>query len=204
MNFLLVIKSVEFVEILLKEISRLSSTVDGVLHFSRDQRQNDQAGLPHLEKLEDVIKRVVSLLDNQFKENRIKIELQLSEDSRSFLIEADKMVQVFMNLLLNSCESMTQGGRIQLSSEIIDNEVVVKFIDNGPGIAPQERNKIFKPFYSSNVDGTGLGLTISSRIVESCGGNITLDESRQAGACFVVSLPCEYSNQTSDLKPVYE
>jgi signal transduction histidine kinase len=69
--------------------------------------------------------------------------------------------------------------------------VAIKFIDNGPGIPKQKQEHIFKPFYSNRVDGTGLGLTISSRIVESYGGEIKLDQNISSGACFIVYLPLE-------------
>lgn len=184
----------EFVEILLKEISRLSATVDNVLHFSRDQQHHNQSSLPQLEKLENVVNRVVKLLDNQFRKNSIDVVVELSKDTRDFMVDGDKMVQVFMNLLLNSCESITGQGRIQLSSEKNDKEVSVHFADNGPGISEKERENIFKPFYSNRLEGTGLGLTISSRIVERYGGHITLSDSRKGGACFTVILPLDKSS----------
>ncbi len=179
----------EFVEILLKEITRLSTTVDEVLHFSRDQQQKSGKSFPQLEELEDVVSRVITLLDNQLRKSRIDVVVDLSGKTKDLMIDGDKMVQVFMNLLLNSCEAMPDGGRIWLSSEKIGKEIAIHFVDNGPGIAEHERENVFKPFYSNRVDGTGLGLTISSRIVESYGGKIILDECDESGTCFTILLP---------------
>ncbi|MBU1233541.1 MAG: hypothetical protein KKD01_00525 [Proteobacteria bacterium] len=178
----------EFAEILLKETKRLSSTVEEVLRFSRNQRPELER--PSLEALPLVLKRVSRLLDHKFRDKNIVLKMKLSSQTDPVLIAGDKMAQVFINLLLNSCDVLDRNGIIEVESRQVGAQVQVIFSDNGPGIAEADRKKIFTPFYSTRKDGTGLGLAISSRIVESYGGTITVSSPvHGSGAVFTVSLP---------------
>lgn len=178
----------EFAEILLKETNRLSSTVDEVLRFSRQQRPDTE--MPRLEALPLVLERVIRLLDNQFRKKNITLSTNFSADTEQVMVAGDKMAQVFINLLLNSCDILERNGKIEVESRRDGDRVRIIFSDNGPGIAEADRPKIFTPFYSTRNDGTGLGLAISSRIVESYGGTITVGSPvHGSGAVFTVSLP---------------
>ncbi len=178
----------EFVDILLKETSRLSSTVDEVLHFSR-VKHNPLPQKTNLEPLADVLGRVFTLLDNQLRKKRVQLKVEIPEQLGKYSVDGDKMAQVFINILLNACQAVELDGKIRIRVEQRNGELAVNFTDNGPGIPEEERGKIFAPFYSNREDGTGLGLTISSRIIESYGGSIILDETPEGGACFSVLLP---------------
>ena len=180
----------EFAEILLKETDRLSTTVEEVLRFSRNQKANRQS--PSFEPLPQVLERVTTLLDNNFRNNNINLQMQLPAQADHFLVDGDKMSQVFINLLLNSCEAMGKDGTIEVKAGQDGKQMQIIFADNGPGIPEADRKKIFTPFYSTRKEGTGLGLAISSRIVESYGGTITVDSREQgSGAIFTVSLPLQ-------------
>ena len=178
----------EFAQILLKETGRLSQTVEEMLRFSR--QRSDQPQKRNLEPLTRVLERAATLLDNQFRKNGIDLHLDLSGGSGDFPVDGDRMAQVFINLMLNSCEAMEQGGWLRISA-VRDRETMkIIFTDNGPGIATEDRDRIFEPFYTTRHHGTGLGLAISSRIVESQGGTITVDErSGGGGTVFTISLP---------------
>ena len=180
----------EFAEILLKETARLSTTVEEVLRFSRNQKANRQS--PSFEPLSQVLERVTTLLDNNFRNNNIKLQMQLPAQADKFLVDGDKMTQVFINLLLNSCEAMEKDGTIEVKARQDREQMQIIFADNGPGIPEADRKNIFTPFYSTRKEGTGLGLAISSRIVESYGGTITVDSREKgSGAVFTVSLPLQ-------------
>lgn len=178
----------EFAEILLKETSRLSSTVEEVLRFSRKQRPDVE--MPRLEALPLVLERVTRLLDNKFRNKNIVLKMKLSSEMDQVLIAGDKMAQVFINLLLNSCDILERNGVIEVAGRRDGAQVQIIFSDNGPGVAEADRKKIFTPFYSTRKEGTGLGLAISSRIVESYGGTITVGSpAHGSGAVFTVFLP---------------
>ncbi|HIP38232.1 MAG TPA: hypothetical protein EYG88_02380 [Desulfocapsa sulfexigens] len=178
----------EFSEILLKETSRLSATVEEVLRYSR--KQQPQLHTPRLESLPQVIERVRILLDNNFKRKNLTLIINLDEQADQIRVDGDRMAQVFINLLLNSCESMERNGTVEVKSRQDNTHFEILFTDDGPGLGEEDKKKIFTAFYSTKKDGTGLGLAISSRIVEMYGGIIRVETPKSgSGVCFIVSLP---------------
>jgi two-component system, NtrC family, sensor histidine kinase HydH len=178
----------EFSEILLKETSRLSATVEEVLRYSKKQQPLLHA--PRLESLPQVLERVRVLLDNNFRSKNLTLTMNLDEQADTILIDGDKMAQVFINLLLNSCEAMERNGTVEVTSRQDAAHVEIAIKDDGPGIGEEEQKKIFTAFYSTKEEGTGLGLAISSRIVATYGGDIRVESLKSGhGACFIVSLP---------------
>lgn len=179
----------EFVEILLKETARLNATVEEVLNFSRSQHK---AGVkePKKEAAVTILKRVITLLDNTFCKKGIKVELDASEDYDDIFVDADKMAQVFINLLLNAADAVSQGGIIIVRlAHKEEGFVTISFADDGPGIAEDHYAQVFAPFYSGKNEGTGLGLAITAKIIESYGGEISVCRSELGGALFTVKLP---------------
>lgn len=187
----------EFLEILLKETSRLSNTVEEVLRFSRNQQLGPEK--ISLEPFPQVLERVATLLDNNFRKKNIALNINLSPDVDNFMVNGDKMAQVFINLLLNSCEALDNNGMVQVQANRKDGQLLITFEDNGPGIPEAERANIFTPFYSTRQEGTGLGLAISSRIVESYGGLIGVGSRKKGrGVVFTVSLPDRAEGEVLD------
>ena len=102
--------------------------------------------------------------------------------------------QVLVNLLANAADAIGDkpNPRVALRVRRIDNEAIIEVEDNGPGVPPDLREKIFEPFFSTKGDlGNGLGLWISSEIARLHGGSLTLHEGRSGGACFRLSLPID-------------
>lgn len=106
--------------------------------------------------------------------------------------------QVFLNILVNAAQaiktegSKEQSGKITITTELSDSDVIIKIGDNGPGIAVEHRDKIFDPFYTTKPvgEGTGLGLSISYDIVvRKHGGRLEIDSSPETGTTFIISLP---------------
>jgi len=103
---------------------------------------------------------------------------------------------VFVNLLLNAAEAMPEGGTIAIVSANepagaeAPTRVRVTLADSGPGIAPELRERVFEPFFSTKPEGTGFGLALALRTVEEHGGRLRLEPPPQGGgAVFVVELP---------------
>lgn len=178
----------EFSQILLKETSRLSTTVEEVLRYSK--RQQPPLQTPRLEALPQVLQRVRVLLENNFRTKNLTLKINFGPEAATVMIDGDKMAQVFINLLLNSCESMGRNGTVEVTSVQDETQVEIAIRDDGPGVGEDELKKIFTAFYSTKEEGTGLGLAISSKIVQSYGGTIRVKgRCSGPGACFVVSLP---------------
>ena len=125
------------------------------------------------------------------------------------LIDAGQMQQVFLNLVTNAAHAMqsTNDGTITISVRRNDKGMKIRFSDTGTGIAPEDRHKIFTPFYTTKggftkegerVEGTGLGLAVSYRVIENHGGDIRFESEEGKGTTFVITLPVAQVAQPSD------
>ncbi|UCD66126.1 MAG: GHKL domain-containing protein [Deltaproteobacteria bacterium] len=185
----------EFVEILLKETTRLNNTVEEVLQFSRRGIQGDKREEAVTEPVSQVIDRVTNLLASELRKKSINLTVSGWETGKSFKVAGDKFSQVFLNLILNAIDASPSKGEIIIETAKNGHVFTVSVTDNGAGIADEFKETIFEPFYSTKEGGTGLGLSISKKIVESYGGELTITDAERGGACFTVSLPEQYSGK---------
>lgn len=104
---------------------------------------------------------------------------------------ADRMRQVFLNLLLNAIEAMPDGGNLQISTARTNQPdgVRIVFKDSGTGISPEVLPRIFEPFHTDKADGLGLGLYVSQKIVQEHNGHIEVESKVGQGSTFIVWLP---------------
>jgi len=184
----------EFVEILLKETTRLNNTVEEVLKFSRRGVKGKEK--EETEPLPQVIDRVTSLLASQLRKKSIKLTVNGWEEGKTFYVAGEKLSQVFLNIILNCIDAVPPKGEVIIETIKLAEGITVSVKDNGPGIPDELKDKIFGAFYSTKEDGTGLGLSISKRIVESYGGKLTLSDAETGGACFTVFLPKQNAEST--------
>jgi PAS domain S-box-containing protein len=108
--------------------------------------------------------------------------------------DATRFKQILMNLIGNAIKFTPEGGRIELAARSTDGQVRVKVSDDGPGIPPEDQQRIFEAFYrragsGSAVEGTGLGLAITERLVNMHGSQLEIDSRPGQGTCFHFSLP---------------
>ncbi|MGV1099835.1 sensor histidine kinase [Thiovibrio sp. JS02] len=176
----------EFVEILLKETTRLRDTVEEILRYSRGEGREK---IGPLEPLSGVISHVCALLERQRQKKGVTLSLAALEEGHDFLVEGARISQVLLNLLLNALDAVAGQGRIWIMVERGEAGRKVVVCDDGPGVSNSEKEKIFEPFYSGKEEGTGLGLLISRKIVESYGGSLTVADHEGGGACFAMYLP---------------
>jgi signal transduction histidine kinase len=110
--------------------------------------------------------------------------------------------EIVSNLIQNAVDAADDKTRITITAESIDNEVVVRVEDTGPGIPPEIRDKIFSPFFTTKEPGRGMGmgLTIVHRLVKKYGGRIDLQSEVGKGTCFTVTLPAEPPKSTETLE----
>lgn len=122
-------------------------------------------------------------------EGNARVVLDL-EATHEIPIDKEDMVNVLLNLLNNASQAMGGRGTIRISTRNQDQPPEIRVIDDGPGVPPEDRERIFDPFYTTKPDGTGLGLFISRRTVEDHGGTLTCETAPGGkGAAFVVKLP---------------
>jgi signal transduction histidine kinase len=198
----------EFVQILLKETTRLNNTVEEVLQFSRRGTQGREKEETKTEPLSGVIDRVASLLASQLRKKSITLTVTGWEEGKEFFVAGEKLSQVFLNIILNAIDASHPKGEIIIETKKNAAGLAVSVKDSGAGIPDQRKEKIFDPFYSNKEGGTGLGLSISKKIVESYGGTLSLTDAETGGACFTVFLPEQNTDNevkkqtTSDFKNI--
>lgn len=179
----------EFAEILLKETTRLNSTVEEVLQFSRRDAPDNTKESEKTEPLAQVIDRVSSLLASQLRKKHISLSVAGWETGKTFFVPGEKMSQVFLNIILNAIDAVPRKGIIMVDTMRQAGGYSVQVQNSGAPVPAGRKKKIFDPFYSTKEGGTGLGLSISRKIVESYGGSLAVSDSELGGACFTVFLP---------------
>jgi signal transduction histidine kinase len=173
------------VQICLREINRLDRVVRDALSLARTRGSTLELCSVH-NCLGDAANVIRPQLDGQ--EIVLKTELRARDDTVRG--DSEKLKGAFLNLLLNGADAMPNGGRLQISTDMVDAKVRVRIADEGPGIPKELKEKIFEPFYSTKKEGTGFGLAIALQAVEEHQGSIRVtDVTAGKGAVFVVELP---------------
>jgi len=176
----------ELMDLIVRESDRLNRIIDGVLDYSRDH-----SGTRSCHDLQATVREVVRMVlhDRALSLGKtVLVEFPSDQDFRAE-VEEGGMKQVFYNLARNALEAMDMGGILRITGETADGRVHISFRDTGVGIPPHELDHIFKPFHTSKPGGTGMGLSIASRIVEGNGGTIRARSTPGMGTAVTVELP---------------
>jgi two-component system, NtrC family, sensor kinase len=182
----------EEVEVIVHETIRCRDIVKRLLDFARQTKPQKK-----LTNLNDLMENIVLLVRNQASFRNIQIERHLEEQLPLVLTDPDQIQQVFINIILNAAEAMTQGGLLTIRSSLDAGTRLINlsFADTGPGIAEEQRERIFDPFFTTKEHGTGLGLSISYGIIEQHGGTISVESAVGKGTTFTIQLPVTTAEQ---------
>jgi signal transduction histidine kinase len=170
----------------IQSVDRLNDIVSRLLLFARSDSGDRQPV-----ELNQVLGEVVSLCQAMAKERHVELTLKLDRGNPRAIAFAGALHQVFLNLIANALEAVPRGGRIEVEERLdaARKNIEIRFIDNGPGISPADRDHLFEPFFTTRSAGTGLGLAICREIVVQHGGQIRLESGPGPGATFLVTLP---------------
>lgn len=142
-----------------------------------------------------VIREVLSLLEDRFRRDGISLHAETPENLPPAMADRVLLQQVILNLLLNAMDAMRpisdQPKTLRIRTEQSPGNIVVLVQDSGPGLDPDQLSRIFEAFYTTKVDGIGMGLTISHSIVEAHGGRLWAVANDGAGSSFYFTLPIE-------------
>jgi signal transduction histidine kinase len=141
-----------------------------------------------------LIEDVLVLTRQQVAEHGITMRVELASNIPSILGDPVQLQQVLVNLILNAIEAMSvkkDGAReVVLTSQRQGiNEIVIAVHDSGKGVAPQDMDQLFRPFFTTKAGGIGMGLAISRSIIEAQGGRLWATSNEAIGATFQFSLP---------------
>jgi nitrogen fixation/metabolism regulation signal transduction histidine kinase len=166
-----------------REVDRLTAITDEYLRFARLPR-------PELEE-EDVasmLNTIAAFVRRDCEAANVKLDVQVPPDLPRVHVDADQMRQAILNLLRNAKESMPQGGSIVLGADQSNGEVAIYVKDTGFGIPAEAIDRIFDPFYSTKLTGTGLGLALTHQIVTEHGGQLRVASAVGVGSEFRILL----------------
>lgn len=183
----------------LNQIKRLDRTVKDLLDYARPK--------PPLFapiNLKDPLDKAIFLIYPDARNRNVDVQIEIQDDMPMIMADIDQMQQVFLNLSLNAVHAMPKGGILKIKASQIDyndikDSVQIKTKDNkiaaislqdtGIGIAPEDMEYIFEPFFTKKAKGSGLGLSISHKIIQEHGGAITVKSEVGKGSIFTVYLP---------------
>jgi signal transduction histidine kinase len=175
---------VRYLGLLIDGLTRIQEIVKRVLQFT--PRHVEPAVVPLL----DLVRKASAFAEHRAKKGKVAISIEGVD--APVLAEPGEMQQVFLNLLLNACDALSEsGGRVAVRSRREDGRIVVDVADDGPGMSPEQLAHCFDLFFTTKEPGkgTGLGLSVAHHIVEQHGGVLSAASTPGAGATFTVSLP---------------
>jgi signal transduction histidine kinase len=145
---------------------------------------------PTLVDINEQLERTLTGVQAVFQPSPIEVRTEFSS-LPPFPAKPFELGQVFTNVITNAFQSMKDGGILEISTAVLDNEIHITFRDTGKGIEPHHLPKVFDPFFTTKGqgEGSGLGLTVAHRIITKLGGHIRLDSKRNHGTVCLIILP---------------
>ncbi|MFD2216100.1 two-component system sensor histidine kinase NtrB [Metabacillus endolithicus] len=176
-----------FSDILIPEIDRANKIISDFLSIAKPSASSKQ-----MINLHQFLKEYLGkFLESEALLYNTKLDYTLDSLTRKVMIKGDQeeLLQVFMNLFINAIQARSdQPLIITIETIVVDHHIQILFRDNGKGISPSLLPHIFDPFFSTKDDGTGLGLSVSKKIIESHGGSMKVT-SDETGSIFIISFP---------------
>jgi C4-dicarboxylate-specific signal transduction histidine kinase len=181
---------------------RIKQIVDDLKNYVRD----DTADLTQAVDIRAVLKSAVALLSNMIKKSTNRFSIEYGKNIPSLKGNFQRLEQVMINLIQNACQALPDSRKGIFISVAFDGQkskIVIKIRDEGTGISPETLLHITDPFFTTKHDsgGVGLGLSISSKIVEEHGGAMHFESEIGAGTIVTITLPVDGKNQSMKGKP---
>jgi two-component system NtrC family sensor kinase len=178
--------------IIVRETQRCAGIVKRLLEFSRSSIPRKK-----LKALSGIMDDTMALIEHQATLINVEITRSYQPDLPDILVDPNQIEQVFVNMVVNACQAMPNGGRLNIAMHLdCDRHCLVTTIeDTGHGIPRENLEKVFDPFFTTKdqlpngLAGTGLGLSVSYGIIQNHGGRIGVVSEVGVGTVFTVELP---------------
>ena len=170
-------------------IGQIENFVKELLSFTRVSTLNRDRF-----SVEQIIEESLKIIAGSLEQKKVRLERDFQANLPEVFVDADRLRQVFLNILRNACEAVEEGGEIVLSLSWKDGSngknMRIEISDSGCGIPEEDWETIFEPFYTTKSSGIGLGLSNARKIVEQHKGSIRVKKKEGKGACFEILIPC--------------
>src|SRR5438105_12814595 len=177
--------ALQHVEIIGNEIRRLDEVVQGFLKFTRPEDLKLQPL-----QVKDIFDEILPLIAPEAETNHVRVEVQAPSDTPWVNGDASMLRQAFLNLAINACHAMPNGGSLRMSCAAASgNRVEIRFEDTGVGIPAEHLPKIFDLYFTTKEHGTGSGLSMVARIDPPHEGEVEVESTQGRGTTFRVLLP---------------
>jgi signal transduction histidine kinase len=186
----------EYIQILTsskEELSHLINLVKNLLFLAKEDQKAISLQSEKVD-LTDLLNNVISTLKEKINKKKIILKLKLADESITIIGQASMLRQLFFNIIDNAIIYTPENGKINIALSANTNQVIIKVIDTGIGIAPKEQKKVFERFYRvdssrSQTKGYGLGLAICQSIINLHKGHIDIDSKLGKGTAVTVFIP---------------
>jgi len=171
-------------EIMIREVDRLNRVIGELLEFARPMTLDRKPVQPGV-----IVRHALKMIEARAADQEVLIDSRIQPGPVP--MDRDRMAQVMLNLLLNGLEAMPGGGTLSVTVDVDDSNRYARFTvrDTGKGIAPDDLTHVFDPYFTTKSSGTGLGLAVVHKIVESHGGEVHVESEQGKGTTFTVLLP---------------
>jgi signal transduction histidine kinase len=171
-------------ELMLGEVHRLNSIVEQFLSLARPLEIK-----PEALRVQDVLNELATLVEGEAQQSKVQIRVVAPPTLPPLKADREYLRQTLLNLILNGLQAMPKGGTLTLKANTSNGNFLISVTDTGIGIAPENRRRIFEPYFTTKAKGSGLGLAIARRIIDAHGGTITVFSETDQGCCFQIALP---------------
>lgn len=173
-----------YLEIVNEEIDRLNKIIVDFLFAVRPISMEVETV-----NLNKQLENFVEFIKPELERKKLSLDTKFAKNIPDLLLDSKLLKQVLINLAQNAIAATEEGGKINISTLVKNDSVFVYFADSGIGMDKETQNRIFEPYYTTKVTGTGLGLTMVYKIIKEFGGNINVKSEVGKGTIFTISLP---------------
>jgi signal transduction histidine kinase len=182
----------EILEDLRQEVRRIEKVLNDLLNYARPKAP--QFGMADLR---ETVARTLQLARQQIGSKNVEFSIQIPSPLPRFRMDPEQLQQVLLNLVLNGIQALDQEGKITIQARAQappgppnrPSYIEIAVSDTGAGISHEQLERIFRPFYTTKRDGTGLGLSLCRRIISQHGGTLTAESEVKKGSRFTIRLP---------------
>ena len=172
------------IDIIIEEVKRLEKILNNITDFGKPSKP---------EKIDtqicEVMENTCMLMENYFQEKHITLQKRYETGIPEVPVDPTQIKQVFLNILMNAVEAMPDGGKLDVNIESVNESIKIYIIDAGKGMQHGVLQNIYDPFFTTKPSGTGVGLSVSLKIIEDHGGTIDAISEQEKGTTMLLTLP---------------